>query len=219
MSGEIDALARRTNHLQHRGEDFRSIARNLQPVAFPARAWVSASTKATNSLLPAAGGSGASSPLPAAHWIGQRNAQIPGRGETSDHHRPPDRRGLVYKLSFSSLKVHAASVMLREGCSGCTRAVRPIAHSAATHRPPERDTPPTRARHTAHQSATRRNGGRRGSAEEGMPAPDEQTVQGLLDGLAYLVGEVEDQCRIVGGTRFVGISAHRLRELDVPLGR
>ena len=94
-----------------------------------------------------------------------------------------------------------------------TRGIRPLhkPRRINTPRTPECDTPCTRARHARRKNEE--------SAEEGVLALDEQAVQGLLDGLAHLVGEVEDQHRIIGGTGFVGVGAHRLTELDVPFGR
>src|SRR4051794_26247201 len=55
-----------------------------------------------------------------------------------------------------------------------------------------------------------------GSVEDRL-AFHEELVERLLNGLAHLVGDVEDEHRVVGGELVVFVSADRLAELEQPL--
>lgn len=55
--------------------------------------------------------------------------------------------------------------------------------------------------------------------EEDAAALHEEGVEGLLDGFADLVGDVEDQHRVVGGAVGEVVGADRLAELNQPLRR
>ena len=65
-------------------------------------------------------------------------------------------------------------------------------------------------------AASRRSARLRFALEEGAAALHEQRVKGLLDRLTHLIGDVEHDHRIVGGTGTEFVGRDCLAELDDP---